>query len=449
VRADQRLSPVRRYTLPADWPFDVRRSPFFYGWVIWLLSTLGFLMSVPGQTTGMAVFTDPFMAAFGLSRTQLSTAYFFGTLCSSLFLTRAGRWYDRHQARTLMCGSSLLLGLVLLLISGIDGVVAMLPPQLAATAAFVLILSGYFGVRFAGQGVLTSVSRNVLLMWFDRRRGLVSGFRGVFVSLGFSLAPLILALMIDQWGWRGALWVMAGAVGVVFTLLCLVAVRDTPESCGLLPDGVDAAEHLRNPPPAAAPDQTVDQARRSAVFWMYASALSMHALFGTAVTFHIVDIFEAAGRTRVEAFAYFLPQAVVSLTVNLIASALADRMALKPLLVLMLAGFVLGAFGLLALQSTAGYWLLVAGFGLGGGLWGVLSNLGYVRNFGRLHLGEITGLSTALTVFASATGPLLFSLGVDWFASYAAAVSICLIMNLGLLVAAVVIRHNEPALRVW
>ncbi|MFU8814738.1 MAG: hypothetical protein ACNA7W_05295, partial [Pseudomonadales bacterium] len=189
------------------------------------------------------------------------------------------------------------------------------------------------------------------------------------------------------------------------------------------------------------------QARRSPVFWMYASALSMHALFGTAVTFHIVDIFESAGRTRVEAFAYFLPQAIVSLTVNLIASALADRMALKPLLVLMLAGFVLGAFGLLALQSTLGYWLLVAGFGLGGGLWGVLSNLGYVRNFGRLHLGEITGLSTALTVFASATGPLLFSLGVDWFASYAAAVTVCLVMNLVLLVAAAIIRHHEPGRR--
>ncbi|MFU8817077.1 MAG: MFS transporter [Pseudomonadales bacterium] len=247
------MSQPRRYTLPADWPFDVRRSPFFYGWVIWLLSTLGFLMSVPGQTMGMAVFTDPFMDAFGLSRTELSSAYFFGTLGSSLFLTRAGRWYDRHQARTLMCGSSLLLGVVLVLISGIDSVVAWLPPQIAAVGAFSLILVGYFGVRFGGQGVLTSASRNVLLMWFDRRRGLVSGFRGVFVSLGFSLAPLILALMIDQWGWRGALWVMAVTVGVAFPLLCLIAVRDTPESCGLLPDGVDAAEHLRNPPPPAAP----------------------------------------------------------------------------------------------------------------------------------------------------------------------------------------------------
>lgn len=119
-----------------------------------------------------------------------------------------------------MCGSSVVLGLVLLLISAIDQAAEWLPP-VAGGAAFTLILIGYFGVRFAGQGVLTSASRNVLLMWFERRRGLVSGLRGIFVSLGFSLAPLILALMIDQWGWRGALWVMAVGVGIVFSGICL------------------------------------------------------------------------------------------------------------------------------------------------------------------------------------------------------------------------------------
>ena len=77
-----------------DWPFDIRRIPFFYGWVIWLLSTLGFLFSIPGQTMGMAVFTDQFIEVLGLSRTQLSLAYLFGTVGSSLFLTRAGRGED-------------------------------------------------------------------------------------------------------------------------------------------------------------------------------------------------------------------------------------------------------------------------------------------------------------------------------------------------------------------
>jgi MFS family permease len=430
------------YRLPAHWPYDVRRLPFFYGWAIWLLSTLGFLMSVPGQTMGMAVFTEPFMAAFGLGRTELSAAYFFGTVGSSLFLTRAGRWYDRHQARTMMAGASLVLGVVLVFISQIDRLVAAVGLDGAAWATFALILVGYFGVRFSGQGVLTSASRNVLLMWFERRRGLVSGVRGVFVSLGFSLAPLLLALLIELWGWRGALWALAVTVGGGFALACLLAVRDTPESCGLLPDGAtpEPGEAAR---PAGPRDATLEQARRSPAFWIHAAALSMHALFGTAVTFHIVDIFEQAGRDQVQAFAYFLPQAVVATSVNLVASWFADKTPLKPHLVLMLAAFVTGASGLLNLHADWGWWLLVIGFGVGGGLWGVLSNLAFVRHFGRLHLGAISGLSTSLTVFASAIGPLLFSAAVDLFASYDAAVWVCLVLNLVLLGAAVVIRQRE------
>ena len=90
--------------LRGDWPFAAARAPIFYGWVIALMSTLGFLMSIPGQTMGMAVFADAFIDATGLSRTQLSTAYLLGTLGSAALLTRAGRWYDRFGARILIIG---------------------------------------------------------------------------------------------------------------------------------------------------------------------------------------------------------------------------------------------------------------------------------------------------------------------------------------------------------
>ena len=60
------------------------------------------------------------------------------------------------------------------------------------------MVAGYFGFRFSGQGVTTSASRNALLLWSEQRRGLVSGVREVFVSVDFSLSPLLLAMLIDQ-----------------------------------------------------------------------------------------------------------------------------------------------------------------------------------------------------------------------------------------------------------
>jgi cyanate permease len=167
----------------------------------------------------------------------------------------------------------------------------------------------------------------------------------------------------------------------------------------------------------------------------------MHALFGTAVTFHIVAIFSEAGRGRDEAFAYFLPQAVVSLSVNLLASAVADHTRLKPFLVLMLMMFLAGTYGITRLDTQLGYWMLVVGFGAGGGLWGVLSNLAFIRQYGALHLGEISGFNTAITVFASAIGPVAFSLANDAFATFEAAALGCGIGLLLLLGAAIVIRQ--------
>ena len=430
--------------LSPRWPFDVRRTPFFYGWVIWLFSTLGFLMSIPGQTMGMAVFTDTFIDAFGLSRTQLSFAYFCGTVGSAFLLTRAGRLYDRVGARVMVVGSSIVLGILLFFISIVDwlgaGLVALLGIPLAfATAP--LILLGYFGVRFAGQGVLTNASRNVLLVWFEKRRGLVTGFRGVFVSLGFSIAPLILALLIDEYGWRGALWLMGGILILGFTSLALIFLRDSPADCGLLADGVVSASGHHTAAEFSA-DKSLDEARRSPAFWIYSAGLSIHALFGTAVTFHIVSIFEAAGRDRVEAFAYFLPQAVVATSVSLFGSWLADKHRLKPFLLVMLCAFLVGAIGLLNLTSSWGYGMLVLGFGAGGGLWGIISNLAFIRLFGTLHLGEISGLNTSLTVLASALGPFLFSLGYDLTGSYQAPELLCTTVIVGLLVAALVIRQT-------
>jgi OFA family oxalate/formate antiporter-like MFS transporter len=427
-------------SIAPNWPFSPRKSPIFYGWVIWVFSTLGVICSIPGQTMGLAVFTDAFIDVLGLSRTELSMAYLAGTVGSSLFLTAAGRWYDRLGGRLMITLASLALGLMVFFVSMTDHLAALLGGGSVITLG--LIMVGYFGVRFFGQGMLTSCSRNVLLLWFVRRRGLVSGVRGVFISIGFSLAPLLLGWMILTFGWREALWIMAFSVGVVFAGLALVFIRDNPASCGLRADGGLQGDSDTQTV-VDVPSQSLRQARRSPLFWIYSGSLGMHAMFGTALTFHIVSVFTEAGRDSSEAFGYFLPAAVFSTAVNLLGSAMVDRHRLKPYLVLMLICFIGGAVGLLNLADDWGFWLLAAGFGAGGGLWGVISNLAFIRFFGPLHLGEISGLNTALTVFASAIGPAAFSLGLDHFGSYNAAVKICLFLLVLLLMAALWVRQEE------
>ena len=432
---------MNRLLSPApNWPFDIRRLPFFYGWVIALISTLGFLFSIPGQTMGMAVFTDPLIDALNLSRTQLSLAYLFGTVGSSLMLTRAGRWYDKLGGRVMTTLASLVLGLMLVFISCTDGISSLLGDS--AVSSFLVIMLGYFGVRFFGQGILTSASRNVLLLWFEKRRGLVSSARGVFVSLGFSLAPLGLAWLIAGFGWRASLWWLAlGCAG--FAILAFIFLRDNPSDCGVQVDGKQKSPDADSVTEIYS--ASFEQARRSPVFWIITVSLSIHSLFITAVTFHIVSVFSLAGRGAEQAFGIFLPMAIVSTSVNLLAGWMADNHKLKPFLIVMLLGFICGACGLLNLETRWGYWLLVVGFGGAGGLWSVISNLAFIRNFGPLHLGEISGLCTAAMVFGSAIGPALFSLSLDMSGSYAGAEWLCLGVLLAIVVAAFIIPHRHDS----
>jgi OFA family oxalate/formate antiporter-like MFS transporter len=425
--------------ISVNWPFNPNKVPFFYGWVVWSFSTLGILFSIPGQTMGLAVFTDSFIEVLGLTRTELSLAYLVGTVGSSLFLARAGRWYDLFGGRTMITIASLVLSLMIVYISFVDSLSTMLGGS--SFISFFLIMIGYFGVRFFGQGILTSCSRNVLLLWFVKKRGLVGGIRNVFVSLGFSIAPLFLAGLISLYGWRESLWILAALGGFGFSLMAFIFIRDNPQSCGMRADGVDSEsqEEIQE----EAESVPLYLVKRNPIFWIYSLSLSMHALFGTAIVFHIVSIFEEVGKGKAEAFSYFIPAAIFSTTSNLFASWAADKINLKPILIIMLLSFCVGSLGFINLEKDWGFWVLAFGFGVGGGLWGVISNLTFIRFFGPKHLGEISGFSTSLTVFASAIGPAAFSLGFDYFGNYAAPAKICLGFLIILLLFSVFLDHKE------
>ena len=84
--------------------------------------------------------------------------------------------------------------------------------------------------------------------------------------------------------------------------------------------------------------------------------------------------------------------------------------------------FVL-AGGLIALPHVSSLGAVMAwavAMGLGGGLVMVLFFSVWPAVFGRRHLGRIQGAAQALTVLASALGPLLLAWCVDMTGSYAA-----------------------------
>src|SRR6056297_61305 len=109
-----------RQTVHPTFPFSPKQSPFFYGWTILFVGSIGMLMSIPGQTVGVSVFTDFLIEVLGLTRNAVSIAYLVGTVGSAFLLSAGGRAYDRLGARVTGVIVSLLLGVTLVLVSFVD-----------------------------------------------------------------------------------------------------------------------------------------------------------------------------------------------------------------------------------------------------------------------------------------------------------------------------------------
>jgi len=406
-------------------------------------------MSIPGQTMGISVFTDSLIEVLKLSRVNLSLAYLIGTLTSALILTPAGKLYDRFGARAVGSVTIFFLALQILFLSRLAVVVPVLQRGggiAARIAPFIVITVSFFFLRFLGQGMLTLVSRNMVMKWFEAKRGLANAIMGTFVTFGFSYAPKLFNSLINQYEWDGAWFRMSLLLITAVLLIFWLFARDNPRECGLLPDGGKGKMRGSEKGTAAAEpskDFTLAEARRTLPFWVFSLSLCLTALISTAMTFHIVSIFQTSGMTRDIAVGIFLPASVISVCLNFAASWLSDHIPIRYILLIHIIGQILTLVFIAGLGPGTPYVLLIIGYGILMGLFNVLMTIVWPKYFGVTHLGAISGMSMAFIVAGSAVGPYLFSLSLKITGFYRAACWFSLGFSLILFVLSFWVRKPE------
>jgi OFA family oxalate/formate antiporter-like MFS transporter len=434
--------------LHPDQPFAPRRLPFFYGWWIAVVATLGVLMSIPGQTMGVSVFTDDLLKVTGLSRLGLSNTYLVGTIVAGLALPIGGRWIDRVGTRVTAMIASLGLAATLVFLSFVDRVVGALASVLGfvspeSVAAVVLSLA-FVSLRFCGQGLLTMSSRAMVGRWFERRRGLVSGMTGVFTNFGFSLTPVFFLAWIGFAGWRGAWLGMALAVGLGMTGIAWLFFRDNPEECGLRMDGqAQPLDSTGAELPSQEHSLTREQAIRTLHFWYVTGVLAIQSMVFTGTTFHIVDLGAQQGLERAASVAIFIPIAVIGTATGFGVGVAADRIALKWLVMGMASFQIVGFVGMAYLGDPTFMVVAIVGWGFSQGFFGPLTTVAIPKLFGRAHLGAIAGVQMSVLVLGSALGPALLAASQRYLGGYAP--GLLAACGLSFAVLAVALVSREPA----
>ncbi len=422
-----------------------KRSPFFYGYIILIVGAIGGIMSAPGQTVGVSVFTDHLIDALGQSRVSLSWTYMIGTTTSAFLLTFGGKMYDKHGARVIAPIAGLGLGAFLVFLTVVDkiadGIFSLVSLPLTSIT-FVLLVVGFLGIRFFGQGLLTMVSRNMVMKWFDKKRGLASAVFGISLVLGFSVVPRIFSSLIDSYNWRITWQLTAMVAGVIFVIFAWSFFRDNPQKYGLKPDGSLVKKKNTKQPKrkkiiATGYDFELKDAIKTYSFWVFALSMTLFALCITAFTFHIEDIFVSAGLSKEQAVSVFIPTAIIAVGFQLIGGWAADYIKLKYILYFSTSGLIISMTGAAFLSNGLTLWMVILGNSMAQGVFGVLSSVTWPRFFGIKNLGAISGFAVSWTVAGSAIGPLLFSYSKNFTNSYFGAFFICAFVGIVLLLMAI------------
>jgi MFS family permease len=379
----------------------VGSRPVYDGWVVLAVAALAMVGTLPGRTQGLGLITEPLLRDFSIDRVRMAEINLVATLVGSVFCFGIGGLIDRHGSRVVLTVVALLLGAVVIAMSSVHGV-AMLVVLLTMT-------------RGLGQSALSIVSLAMPGKWFRRHLTWAMGVYALVMSIGFMVAfPAVGALVLAR-GWRVA-WAaigMALAAGLA-PLAWIVVAREPETNSELEITEADRAE-------SGTDDWTLDATLRSPAFWVFGVASSMYGLVASGIGLFNESILAERGFPPQVYHTALAVTAIAALAGNFAAGAWADRGSLRRILVLALVLLTGALVGLPHVSTMAHVMAQAVAMGVAGGFVMVVFFSFWGKAYGRTHLGRIQGVAQALTVLASAIGPLLLAWCARVTGSYAAA----------------------------
>ena len=373
-----------------------------YGWAVVLVAAAAMVGSLPGRTQGLGLITEPLLADLAIDRVRYAQLNFWATIIGAGGAFGIGYAIDRLGSRLVLTSVLAALGAIVCAMS--------------AATTFVSLAVWITLTRVVGQSALSVASLTIVGQWFVRRIDTAMAIYSLAISIGFMTAFPLVGWLVQARGWRTAWFAIGIATLTGLAPLVAIVVRSTPEAAGLAPDGEREATG------ALAPDvgYTWIHALGTPSFWLFATGTALYGLVASGIGLFNESILSARGFGPHVYYQTLVVTAMTALIGNFTGGWLAHRVALGRLLAASL--FILAA-GLVALPhvSTMAHVMgWATAMGLGGGIVMVLFFSVWGRVFGRRDLGRIQGMAQALTVVASAIGPLLLAWCLEATGSYEA-----------------------------
>jgi len=389
------------------------RLPFFYGWIIVVVTFVTMAIGVNARTA-FSLFFPPIIDEFGWERGVTAGAFSFGFLVSGAVSPLIGRLMDRAGPRAVMeLGVALMAGGLLL------APLTTQPWHLYLTIG-VMVGAGSVCLGYSGQSLF-------LPNWFIRRRGMAIGLAFAGVGIGsVTLLPWV-QLMIEQTGWRTACTAMGILILVVLAPINLL-VRKRPEDIGLEPDG-DAAPSASSAKPVsnivdtawADTDWTLRRAIGTARFWWISLGYFCGLYIWYAVQVHQTKYLLDIGFSPAVAVWALGVVSLLGIPGQILLGHLSDRIGREWVWAASCAGFAICFAALIALKYVPTllfvYIMVLAQGALGYGLTSIMGAV-VLEIFQGKHYGSIFGTVMLAALAGGAAGPWITGVLHDFSGSY-------------------------------
>lgn len=350
-----------------------------------------------GQTYFIGIFGPELQSEFGLSHTSWGTVYMIGTLASSTLLPFSGKLIDHMPLRrytfwvcvllTIACGSTILI-----------------------TGTLTLILS-IFLLRHAGQGLMSHIAITTMARYFHAGRGRAISIATLGYSVGEALLPFLAVVAIAAFGWRWAYGGVTLYLGLIGIPIFMKLQKNVGENL------------LEDPTPLIQPEGNNAQYQRSwsrtevlgdPRIYLLLPGLLAGPIILTAMFFHHLTLADFKGWSSAWITGSYLVYAISTIVTALIAGQLIDRLRAVRLVPLMLIPLILAMIVVALFRNPFIVWLYMILLGINIGIAHTSVSAMWAELYGVNHLGAIRSLTTAISVFGTALGPLTMGSLIDW-----------------------------------
>jgi predicted MFS family arabinose efflux permease len=350
-----------------------------------------------------ALIIEPMERELGWSKTALTAAYSLALVSSAFFAVPVGRLIDRGYGRAVMTGGSVLAALFLALWAWTEHYLAFVLIWLGIGAAMSAVFyEPGFAVLASRLGLLTR--RGITIMT------LVGGFAStVFIPLTH--------LLIEAYGWRGALLVLAALNLTICAVLHAASIPAAPVRL----------KHGSESPVSARPASDPRRVLAKPAFWLFVVTNVLLGIISTGIPVHLIPILVERGFTIDAAVAAYTVIGPAQVAARFLTGFGERAMSLRGIGVATMALSVL-AFALLPF-IPAGSWLILgfaALYGAANGMLTIVRALLPPELFGREDYGAIQGMIAMPVRIAMAGAPFAFGALWAWRGNYDAVLLLCL-----------------------